>query len=62
MILTYTVAFGGAVQLRPPVEGGHGMIQQLQINYNTNNLKQHDGDYLNARFALEKRVGSRRIG
>jgi hypothetical protein len=53
IILTYTVAFGGAVQLRPPVEGGHGMIQQLQINYNTNNIKQHDGDYLNARFGLE---------
>lgn len=53
IILTYTLAFGGAVVLRPPVEGGHGMIQNLLINYNTNNLKQHDGDYLNARFELE---------
>lgn len=53
IILTYTLAFGGAVVLRPPAEGGHGLVQQLQINYNTNNIKQHDGDYLNARYELE---------
>jgi hypothetical protein len=53
LILTYTVAAGGAVIFRPPPEGGHGLIQQLQITYNTNNIKQHDGDYLNARFELE---------
>jgi hypothetical protein len=53
IILTYTLAFGGATILRPPPEGGHGLIQQLQIGYNTNTLKQHDGDYLNARFELE---------
>jgi hypothetical protein len=53
IILQYTVVAGGATVLRPPPEGGHGMLQQLQINYNTNNIKQHDGDYLNARFELE---------
>lgn len=53
IILRYTIAFGGAVILRTPQGGGHELISQIQINYNTNNIKQHDGDYLNARFELE---------